>query len=199
MQKNAELEKLYSKYCQESSEDGRSMIEMLGVLAIVGVLSVGGLAGYTMAMERFKATKSIDQIQKLVTNIKTLYESQRDYDGISVATLIQADVLTSDMLNSTNDGGLNVYDGAIDVLPASANKTFTVDYAGLPKGACSKLATVDWGSSGSGLTSIRVTGGTTEDRTYTWSDAANPLPISLTNALDNCDGLSDNQIIWEFN
>lgn len=32
-------------------EKGRSMIEMLGVLAIIGVLSVGGIAGYSKAME----------------------------------------------------------------------------------------------------------------------------------------------------
>ena len=30
---------------------GRSMIEMLGVLAIIAVLSVGGIAGYSKAME----------------------------------------------------------------------------------------------------------------------------------------------------
>ena len=33
-------------------ETGRSMTEMLGVLAIIGVLSIGGIAGYTYAMER---------------------------------------------------------------------------------------------------------------------------------------------------
>lgn len=33
-----------------SCEKGRSMIEMLGVLAIVGVLSVGGIAGYSKAI-----------------------------------------------------------------------------------------------------------------------------------------------------
>ena len=33
-------------------ESGRSMIEMLGVLAIIGVLSIGGLAAYTAAMDR---------------------------------------------------------------------------------------------------------------------------------------------------
>ena len=27
-------------------ESGRSMVEMLGVLAIIGVLSIGGIAGY---------------------------------------------------------------------------------------------------------------------------------------------------------
>ena len=38
---------------------GRSMIEMLGVLAIIGVLSVGGIAGYSKAMEQFKVNKAI--------------------------------------------------------------------------------------------------------------------------------------------
>ena len=31
----------------KTSDSGRSMIEMLGVLAIIGVLSVGGIAGYS--------------------------------------------------------------------------------------------------------------------------------------------------------
>ena len=36
------------------NEYGRSMIEMLGVLAIVGVLSVGGISGYSRAMNNYK-------------------------------------------------------------------------------------------------------------------------------------------------
>ena len=43
------------------NEQGRSMIEMLGVLAIVGVLSVGGIAGYSKAMNKFKTNKLIEQ------------------------------------------------------------------------------------------------------------------------------------------
>ena len=34
-------------------ESGRSMVEMLGTLAIIGVLSVGGIAGYTYAMDNY--------------------------------------------------------------------------------------------------------------------------------------------------
>ena len=41
------------------SQSGRSMIEMLGVLAIIGVLSVGGIAGYSKAMEKWKIIKTI--------------------------------------------------------------------------------------------------------------------------------------------
>jgi len=36
----------------KKNESGRSMVEMLGVLAIIGVLSVGGIAGYKMAMRQ---------------------------------------------------------------------------------------------------------------------------------------------------
>ena len=41
------------------NESGRSMIEMLGVLAIIGVLSVGGIAGYSKAMMKYRINKKI--------------------------------------------------------------------------------------------------------------------------------------------
>ena len=48
------------------SQSGRSMIEMLGVLAIIGVLSVGGIAGYSKAMEKFKVNKTISEYNTLM-------------------------------------------------------------------------------------------------------------------------------------
>lgn len=44
------------------NESGRSMVEMLGVLAIIGVLSVGGIAGYTQAMKKYKANEAVNKI-----------------------------------------------------------------------------------------------------------------------------------------
>ena len=35
-----------------STDTGRSMVEMLGTLAIMGVLSIGGIAGYRYAMDK---------------------------------------------------------------------------------------------------------------------------------------------------
>jgi type II secretory pathway pseudopilin PulG len=46
------------------SESGRSMVEMLGVLAIIGVLSVGGIAGYSLSMRRHRANGVIDLVSK---------------------------------------------------------------------------------------------------------------------------------------
>ena len=45
-------------------ESGRSMVEMLGVLAIIGVLSVGGIAGYSLSMRRHRANGVVDLMTK---------------------------------------------------------------------------------------------------------------------------------------
>ena len=46
----------------KKNESGRSMVEMLGVLAIIGVLSVGGIAGYTMAMKKYRNNEAAQAV-----------------------------------------------------------------------------------------------------------------------------------------
>ena len=48
----------------KKSQSGRSMVEMLGVLAIIGVLSIGGIAGYTLSMRRHRANQILDLANK---------------------------------------------------------------------------------------------------------------------------------------
>ena len=45
---------------------GRSMIEMLGVLAIIAVLSVGGIAGYSKALDMYKINKYRSGMYELI-------------------------------------------------------------------------------------------------------------------------------------
>ena len=60
---------------------GRSMIEMLGVLAIIGVLSVGGIAGYSKAMEMWKISKQKQQIAEIFMQTINLKEDfMREYN-----------------------------------------------------------------------------------------------------------------------
>ncbi|MFR8205167.1 MAG: hypothetical protein ACLU99_01695 [Alphaproteobacteria bacterium] len=61
------------KNLYKNEQSGRSMVEMLGVLAIIGVLSIGGIAGYSKAMAKFRVNKTLDQISMLVMNIRSLY------------------------------------------------------------------------------------------------------------------------------
>ncbi len=69
------------------SQSGRSMVEMLGVLAIIGVLSIGGIAGYTMAMNRYKANEllnaaSMASVMALSANGGKGIEDETDYSTL---------------------------------------------------------------------------------------------------------------------
>jgi len=64
------------------NEAGRSMIEMLGVLAIIGVLSVGGIAGYSKAMMKYRINKTIEQITLIAGNVRTFFAPQKNYVGL---------------------------------------------------------------------------------------------------------------------
>ena len=68
-------------------QSGRSMVEMLGVLAIIGVLSVGAIAGYSKAMEKYKLNKHASQISSLINTVH-LYQYQFRYTGTSDIPLI---------------------------------------------------------------------------------------------------------------
>ena len=51
------------------SENGRSMVEMLGVLTIIGVLSVGAIAGYSKAMMKYKLNQHAQAVNMLINNV----------------------------------------------------------------------------------------------------------------------------------
>ena len=46
----------------KKSEIGRSMVEMLGTLAIVGVLSIGGIAGYSYGIDKYRANTIMNDV-----------------------------------------------------------------------------------------------------------------------------------------
>lgn len=172
-----------------SEQNGRSMVEMLGVLAIIGVLSVGGIAGYSKAMTKFKINKSMDQISMLVANIRTLFSGQRNYSGLNNANAVSFGIIPNEM-----DGGgggviTNAFAGNVTIGTAAAvdkgdtNAAFTIKYEGLGQEACVTMATSDWGSgSSSGLVNMSVSADGGEGTTYTGAD----LPITLINAAANC-------------
>ncbi len=61
-------------------ESGRSMVEMLGVLAIIGVLSVGGIAGYSLSMRRHRANGIVDLASKYALTVYSICQ-QRVVNG----------------------------------------------------------------------------------------------------------------------
>lgn len=54
----------------KTNENGRSMIEMLGVLAIVGILSIGGIAGFNKAMTKHKLNQAIEEYNYILSFVE---------------------------------------------------------------------------------------------------------------------------------
>lgn len=52
-------------------ETGRSMVEMLGTLAIIGVLSVGAIAGYSYGMDKYRANQTVNDIMLRAVDLMT--------------------------------------------------------------------------------------------------------------------------------
>lgn len=198
------MKKLY-----DSEQSGRSMVEMLGVLAIIGVLSVGGIAGYSKAMAKYKTNQTLDQLSMLITNIRTLYATQPSFNGLNNGNAIDFGVVSSDMIKADGSGAAaelkNPFNGSVDITVDAADPTtFKVAYGGLDKSACITIATTDWGgSAASGLVSITIDGD--QETEYSWGavaagadQPANSLPIPLASAATNCAD-NDNTITWEYN
>ena len=78
---------------KNTNESGRSMVEMLGVLAIIGVLSIGGIAGYTLAMNRYRANEILNAAA-LVSIAATSANGGAGQDNTNLTALGGIDSLT---------------------------------------------------------------------------------------------------------
>lgn len=198
-----------------SEQSGRSMIEMLGVLAIIGVLSVGGIAGYSKAMAKYKQNKLGDQISMLVTNIRTLYGNSQDYTGLSGESAINMGAVDREMQVTpgiASAGIKNVYNSTESVFVSTDTdgNTFFVTVTNLPSTACTYLASADYGSSigsgwkgvtaqaaaaAAGVTALPAAGTGVQTKT---DATAGDLPMTVAAAAAVCTGDNTNTVILQF-
>ena len=127
------------KFLADGVQCGRSMIEMLGVLAIIGVLSVGGIAGYSKAMEQFKIIKTIDYLTQIVTNIQTLYMQQKTYNGLTTQSALQTGVYPDNSYRLPLGKNTSVFP-----LASNDGLLFGLRICGLTERQCVMLSTQDW-------------------------------------------------------
>ena len=182
------------KLLNKTEQSGRSMVEMLGVLAIIGVLSVGGISGYSKAMAKYKLTKAQDQLSMLLINIRTAFSGSPSYSGLTNATAIQLNIVPSDMLPSglgvSNGSIINAFSGAVTITAKAGNvQHFTITFDGLGTETCTSLASSDWGTEG--LVSMQINSKAVRNQAS--------LPISAITAVGECTNAnSTNKIIWEY-
>ena len=69
---------------RNDKEQGRSMVEMLGSMAIMGVLSVGAIGGYSYAMNKHRTNELIYEATKRAQWVGTQLELNRNPANLSI-------------------------------------------------------------------------------------------------------------------
>ncbi len=88
-----------------NTQSGRSMVEMLGVLAIIGVLSVGAISGYSKAMFKYKLNKHAEQMNTLVNAVA---RNVHNFDNLNsetylTETFIKMGEIPTEMIKSNDN------------------------------------------------------------------------------------------------
>ncbi len=58
-------------------QSGRTMLEMLGALAIIGIMTAGGIKLYSVASENTKTTRFIDFVATSTDKVKSFYRNPK--------------------------------------------------------------------------------------------------------------------------
>lgn len=95
------------------TQSGRSMVEMLGVLAIIGVLSVGAIAGYSKAMFKYKLNKQTTQIGYILDYLIANQDALKGADFQLKNILNKLGVLPDDMIKDNTEYAYDVFNSRI--------------------------------------------------------------------------------------
>ncbi len=170
-------------------QSGRSMIEMLGVLAIVGILMAGGIAGYNSAMQSRKVNAFVQKVQYIAHETRFALKGKYQ-DLTNIDQLVDAEVI------SANDK-VDPFGGNFVVKKSSilGDNYFVIIHDGtqIPVEACVKLLRTDWGSSdtfwGVGFSRASNSGA------YAWSKKTYPI-TSPEAAISACNTGRTQVVFW---
>ncbi len=69
---------LFDQHTKET-ESGRTMLEMLGVLAIMGIITYGAIAGINYGMSSYKINQTYSEVQDIIQGVEDLYSWSKGY------------------------------------------------------------------------------------------------------------------------
>ena len=112
------------------SQIGRSMIEMLGVLASAGILSVSGIAGYSKAMYKYKVNKLTEEFVLFLNDFLYFKTSllETENSGTNLATILNSLKIIPE---TWSIDGVYIYDSTsrqIRPFIRNKNKFIAIDY-----------------------------------------------------------------------
>jgi Tfp pilus assembly protein FimT len=150
---------------EKQNQSGRSMMEMLGVLAIVASLTIGGIIAFHQAMNKNRSNKLVDGITHTVNNVKTLFIKQDQYEELSTDEAFELGII-SDRFKKASDKITHDYGGEVKIqakTTSDGQTYYAIAINGLPRDVAMHIATQDWGGSGD-LVSVNLNDGNDEEQ-----------------------------------
>lgn len=145
----------------KDTQNGRSMLEMLGVLSIVGVLTVGGFGLVNKVSNSNQANNVIDEVSSLASKVRIVArdyyscysDDKNEEDNIGACGSLMSYITKAKAYPDT----LECDDEDCGELLGSADVTYTVSAAAYPKlfsitvsnltdEMCMNMVTANWGS-----------------------------------------------------
>lgn len=156
----------------KKQQSGRSMIEMVGVLAIMGLITAAAFVLINSAMSSQRLSRIDDDVAGIVNGVRLLYNSQPDFNGAETGTTSKGeDTLILLGFGNGDKAYQNPYGGKYEITQSVQNKTFTVTITGLGDKTCTVLAARDWtGATSKGTCTAGTDGKKTLGITYGKSD-----------------------------
>ena len=114
-------------------ERGASMIEIIGVLAIAGLMSAAAIGMYNTIRNNQARKIASTQMEEIVRNTKMLMGMQGNYNGLSITYLISAGALDN---NNPPIGGDDW-----SIVPTFDGAGFSINLTELSNGECEYFAT----------------------------------------------------------
>jgi len=190
----------------KSDQFGRSMIEMLGVLSVVGVLSVGGLSVVNSAQQRKNEGQLVADTAQIAMISKKLACQYDDAYSTYTNFLNRSEAIPS---NLTYNSSSNQIEGVMDSITkvTGNDKYFAVSVEGINESACIKMATTDWGKRNSNgclgvsigandLSTCMLSGNCASSAFAVTSNDASKYPMSAATAATHCSGNNNTVKVW---
>ena len=126
----------------KSVESGRTMLEMLGVLGIMGIIMYGAVAGINYGMSTYKINQTYNEVQEAIQGIQDMYSWSRFYpSNFSMETLMENDIFPKE---SNPFAGTREVEGVVDCQNGDCF-SFKITYVIGDPDSQARLLEMDWG------------------------------------------------------
>ena len=117
-------------------ESGRSMIEMVGVLAVMGLITAGAFILISNASASQRRNRVIDDVMNIATGVRSLYAEHETFPA--AASMVSATILSALSISSTSPYNTTY------AVTRTGDTTFSVTVPDMNYNDCSALSIKKW-------------------------------------------------------